>query len=301
MTQSAPALVQPRTVTVAVDARPLRQRPNLWRRLVRNRGARIGLVLGAALFLLAVVGPLLVRMDPLAASAALQLKPPGPGGLLGADQLGRDVAARLVFGAPLSLRVGFIVVAGAAALGIVVGLPAGFFGGRTDMLVMRLVDVLLAFPSILLAMGLISVLGPNLNNAMLAVGISIVPTYVRLVRASTLATRDLPYVDAARVIGCGSLRLMFRHVLPNVLPPVIVAATLGVATAILATSSLSFLGLGAQPPTPEWGAMLAEGRGFLRDAWWLPTFPGIAIMLAVLSVNLIGDGLRDALDPRMSR
>jgi ABC-type dipeptide/oligopeptide/nickel transport system permease subunit len=270
----------------------------VWQRVLRNRGARIGLVIGFALLLLAVFGPLLVRVDPLASAAGQQLKPPGVAGLLGSDQLGRDVAARIVFGAPLSLRVGLLVVAGAASLGIVVGLPAGFFGGWTDMLVMRVIDVLLAFPSILLALGLISVLGPSLNNAMLAVGISIVPTYVRLVRASTLATRDLPYVDAARVIGAGPLRIMLRHVLPNVLPPVIVAATLGVATAILATSSLSFLGLGAQPPTPEWGAMLAEGRGFLRDAWWLPTFPGLAIMLAVLSVNLIGDGLRDALDPR---
>ncbi len=284
-----------------VEPRPLRRRPSVWRRLLRSPGARVGLVLGGALLLLAIVGPFLVHVDPLAASPSNQLKPPGVGGLLGSDQLGRDVAARIVFGAPLSLRVGFLVVAGAAALGVAVGLPAGYFGGWTDMLVMRVIDVLLAFPSILLALGLISVLGPSLNNAMIAVGIAVVPTYVRLVRASTLATRDLPYVDAARVIGCGSARIMFRHVLPNVAPPVIVSATLGVAAAILATSSLSFLGLGAQPPTPEWGAMLAEGRGYLRDAWWLPTFPGVAIMLAVMAVNLVGDGLRDALDPRMTR
>ncbi len=164
---------------------------------------------------------------------------------------------------------------------------------------MRGMDVMLAFPSILLALSIVSVLGPSLQNAMLAVGISVVPVYVRLVRASSLQTRDLGFVEAARVIGVRDRRIMVRHILPNVLPPLIVVATLGVATAIIVGASLSFLGLGAQPPTPEWGAMLNDGRGFIRTAWWLTVFPGLAIMITVLAINLIGDGLRDMLDPRM--
>jgi peptide/nickel transport system permease protein len=231
-----------------------------------------------------------------------QLAPPGTGGhLLGADHLGRDVASRILHGASLSLQIGLISVAVAVVFGVVLGLPAGYAGGRTDMLVMRLVDVLLAFPSILLALSIVSVLGPGLGNAMIAVGISVIPLYVRVVRASSLSTRELLFVDAARVVGMGDLEIMVRHVFPHVLAPLVIVATLGVATAIIIGASLSFLSLGAQPPLPEWGAMLSEGRGFLQTAWWMSVFPGLAIMGTVLAINLVGDGLRDMLDPRMHR
>jgi peptide/nickel transport system permease protein len=207
----------------------------------------------------------------------------------------------MLHGAALSLRVGLLAVAMAVSIGVLLGLPAGYFGGATDMLIMRLIDVVLAFPSILLALSIVSVLGASLTNAMIAVGISVVPLYVRVVRASTLSTRDLLFVDAARVMGVGDLDIMTRHIFPNILSPLVVVATLGVATAIIVGASLSFLGLGAQPPLPEWGAMLSEGRGFLQTAWWMSVFPGLAIMGTVLAINLIGDGLRDMLDPRLIR
>jgi peptide/nickel transport system permease protein len=206
---------------------------------------------------------------------------------------------RMLHGAYLSLTMGFFAVALAVVFGLLLGLPAGYYGGPTDMVVMRVLDVLLAFPSILLALSVVSILGPSLVNAMVAVSISVIPIYVRLVRASALQTRDLLFVEAARVMGVGNVPIMVRHILPNVLAPLVVLATLGVATAIIVGASLSFLGLGAQPPTPEWGAMLNDGRGFIRTAWWLTVFPGLAIMTTTLAINLIGDGLRDVLDPRM--
>jgi peptide/nickel transport system permease protein len=264
-----------------------------------NRGAVIGLVVLVAILMLAAIGPRLTAFDPFAVETAQQVRPPSFEHPFGTDQFGRDVATRVVHGAPLSLQVGLIAVGLAASLGVVFGLPAGYFGGWLDMLVMRCVDVLLAFPSILLALGIVSLLGPSLTNAMIAVGISALPVYVRMARASALAAREQPYVEAARVIGCRHTRIMLRYVLPNTLTPLIILATLGVAGAILTGAALSFLGLGAQPPTPEWGAMLTEGRTFMRVAWWLTTFPGAAIMLTVLAINLVGDGLRDTLDPRL--
>jgi ABC-type dipeptide/oligopeptide/nickel transport system permease subunit len=276
------------------------RRPSLARRFVRHRGATIGLVVIAAVMALAVVGPIVWPFDPYLSSAADQLAPPGSQGHpLGADHLGRDVAARMLHGAALSLQVGLLAVGMAVTLGVLLGLPAGYFGGATDMVVMRVVDVILAFPSILLALSIVSILGSSLTNAMIAVGISVVPLYVRVVRASALSTRDLLFVDAARVMGQGHLEIMVGHIFPNILSPLVVVATLGVATAIIVGASLSFLGLGAQPPLPEWGAMLSEGRGFLQTAWWMSVFPGLAIMGTVLAINLIGDGLRDLLDPRL--
>jgi ABC-type dipeptide/oligopeptide/nickel transport system permease subunit len=278
------------------------RRPSLTRRFVGHRGATIGLIVIVAVVVLAVVGPIVWPFDPYLSNAADQLAPPGSDGHpLGADHLGRDVAARMLHGAALSLRVGLVAVAMAVALGVVLGLPAGYLGGATDMLVMRMIDVILAFPSILLALSIVSILGASLTNAMIAVGISVVPLYVRVVRASTLSTRDLLFVDAARVMGVRDLDIMARHIFPNILSPLVVVATLGVATAIIVGASLSFLGLGAQPPLPEWGAMLSEGRGFLQTAWWMSVFPGLAIMGTVLAINLIGDGLRDMLDPRLVR
>jgi len=276
------------------------QRPSLARRFLRHRGATAGMFIFVAIVLLATIGPRVSPYDPYISDLSDQLARPGSEGhLLGADHLGRDVAGRILHGAALSLQMGFIAVAFAVVLGLLLGLPAGYFGGATDMVVMRLMDVMLAFPSILLALSIVSILGPSLNNAMIAVGISVVPVYVRLIRASALSTRELLFVEAARVIGVGHVQIMARHILPNVTAPLVVVATLGVATAIIVGAALSFLGLGAQPPTPEWGAMLSEGRGFIQTAWWMSVFPGLAIMVTVLSINLLGDGLRDMLDPRM--
>jgi peptide/nickel transport system permease protein len=285
----------PATPTIVLATRP----PTLAQRFVRHRGAVIGLAVLLTIVVIAIVGPWLAPYNPYLSNPQAQLLPPQPGHYFGTDDLGRDVAVRMLHGALLSLEMGFLAVGIAVALGIVLGLPAGYFGGWADMLVMRAMDVMLAFPSILLALSIVSVLGPSLGNAMIAVGISVVPVYVRLVRASTLQVRDLLFVEAARVIGVGNFSIMFRHLLPNILAPLVVVSTLGVATAIIVGASLSFLGLGAQPPTPEWGAMLNDGRGFIRTAWWLTVFPGLAIMVTVLSINLIGDGLRDMLDPRM--
>jgi peptide/nickel transport system permease protein len=287
---------------VVAPERPAPRRPSAIRRFVHHRGALGGLVVVAAIVALAVIGPAIWPYDPYLSDSALQLAPPGTEGhLLGADHLGRDVASRMLHGAALSLQVGVLAVLLAVVVGVLVGLPAGYFGGATDLVAMRLVDIVLAFPSILLALSIVSVLGPSLTNAMVAVGISVTPLYVRVVRASALASRDLLFVDAARVMGVGDIGIMARHVFPNILAPLVVVATLGIATAIIVGASLSFLGLGAQPPTPEWGAMLSEGRAFIQTAWWMSVFPGLAIMVTVLAINLIGDGLRDMLDPRMVR
>lgn len=265
----------------------------------RNRGALIGLALLLVLVALALLAPMIAPYNPIKQSAAEVLEPPSRAHWLGTDQYGRDILSRVLIGARLSLRVGLVSVAIAAVCGSVLGLLAGYYGGLADTVIMRIIDVKLAFPGILLAMAIVAVLGPSLVNLMIAVGIGGIPTYTRVVRASVLSAKELLYVLAARATGCPDRRIMFLHILPNVLAPVIVLSTLSIAGAILAASGLSFIGLGAQPPTPEWGAMLSTGRQFLRDAWWMTTFPGLAIMLTVMSINLVGDGLRDALDPRL--
>ena len=282
-----------------VPSTALQKPPTLAQRFVRHRGAVVGLVVLVVIVGIAVIGPVLIPFNPYLSNPQAVLLPPQSGHVFGTDDLGRDVATRMVHGASLSLLMGFLAVGMAVILGLVLGLPAGYYRGTPDQVVMRGMDVMLAFPSILLALSIVSILGPSLQNAMIAVGISVVPVYVRLVRASTLQTRGLGFVEAARGIGVRDTRVMIRHILPNVLPPLIVVASLGVATAIIVGASLSFLGLGAQPPTPEWGAMLNDGRGFIRTAWWLTVFPGLAILVTVMAINLIGDGLRDMLDPRM--
>jgi peptide/nickel transport system permease protein len=272
---------------------------DLGRRLLRHRGALVGLIILGALALMAMGAPWLSPRDPIKTAPRTALQPPGTGYWLGSDQLGRDVASRVVHGARISLTVGLIAVTIAVVVGAPIGLVAGFYGGRLDSFVMRVMDVLLAFPGILLALAIVSVLTPGLTNVMIAVGLSAVPTYARLVRGSVLAARENLYVEAARALGTRDPSILTRYILPNVVAPLVVTATLGLGTAILASAALSFLGLGSQPPQPEWGRMLSEGRDYLREAWWISTFPGLGIMLTVLGMNLLGDGLRDVLDPRL--
>ena len=267
--------------------------------LLRQRGALIGLLILAALGTMAVAAPWLVARDPIRTAAREALQPPGARFLLGSDQFGRDVASRVMYGARVSLLVGVISVSIAVALGAPLGLVSGYYGGRLDALIMRVMDVLLAFPGILLALAIVSVLSPGLGNVMIAVGLSAVPGYARLVRATVLAAREHLYVEAARALGRRDGGILVRDILPNVVAPLIVTATLGLGGAILSVAALSFLGLGSQPPQPEWGRMLSEGRDYLREAWWISTFPGLGILLTVLAMNLVGDGLRDVLDPRL--
>jgi peptide/nickel transport system permease protein len=271
----------------------------LARRLLRHHGALVGGSLLAILVGLAVFGPPFSPYDPTRLDQAQQMLPPSFGHLMGTDNFGRDIWTRLLYGARISMQVGLTAVGIGALVGIAVGVPSGYFGGRYDLVVQRLVDVMQAFPGILLALALVAVIGPSLNNAMVAVGIASVPGFARVARSAVLVTRPLQYIEAAQLIGAGHTRIMVRHVLPNILAPLIVLATTGIGTSIAAAAALGFLGLGAQPPTPEWGTMLAEGRLFLSVAWWMGTFPGLAIALIVLAVNLLGDGLRDALDPRL--
>jgi dipeptide transport system permease protein len=220
---------------------------------------------------------------------------------LGTDPVGRDMLSRLLYGARYSLFIGAVVVSAALTVGVALGLVAGFVGGIVDTVIMRIMDIILAFPSLLLALVLVAVIGPGLFNAMVAIAIVLQPHYVRLTRAAVLGERSRDYVTAASVAGAGPFRLMFRTILPNCMAPLIVQATLSFSNAILEAAALGFLGMGAQPPTPEWGTMLAEAREFILRAWWVVTFPGLAILFTVLAINLVGDGLRDALDPKMKR
>lgn len=271
----------------------------VWRQLKRNRLAMLGLLIVLFFIAVAVLAPVLAPHDPLAQSIVRSGETPGGDSLLGRDELGRDVLSRLLYGARISLTVGLIAVLIGAGIGVPLGAVSGYFGGRVDMLIQGMIDIMLAFPAMLLAIVLVSILGVNLQNAMIAIGVVSIPTYARLVRGTTLVLRDIEYVQAARAIGLSNTAIIARHIIPNLLSPIIVQSTLQVATAILWAAGLSFLGLGAQAPTPEWGAMLASGRTFIRNAPHIVTFPGLAIMVTVLGLNLLGDGLRDALDPRM--
>jgi peptide/nickel transport system permease protein len=273
----------------------------LWRRLRQSKGALVGIAILAVLAVVAVAAPLLAPFDPIKISDNALFSPGSPY-FFGTDQYGRDILSRIISGARISLTIGLISVGIAATFGVTIGLLAGYYGGWVDANLMYVINVMLAVPGILLALAIVTIRGnPNLTNLMIAVGIAGIPTYARLVRGSVLAAKENVYVDAARVSGAPTRIILVRHLLPNVIAPVIVATTLGTGTAILAAASLSFLGLGSQPPSPEWGRMLSEGRGYLRDQWWISTFPGLAIMLTVLAMNLLGDGLRDALDPRLRR
>jgi len=276
------------------------------RRLTARRTALFGAVVVLLVLLTALAAPLLSPFDPLAQELGDQrLKPPGwrdaAGRIhpLGTDHLGRDVLARVMFGARPALLVGFAAVAISGVLGLAAGLVSGYFGGRVDDVLMRLADIQLAFPFILLAIAVIGVLGPSLATIIVVIGVSSWVVYARIVRGAVLSLREREFVQAALALGSGDGRVLVRHVLPNVLTPWLVVATLDMARVIVIESALSFLGLGVQPPDPTWGGMLADGRVYITTAWWLATFPGLAILITVLGINLFGDGLRDTLDPRL--
>jgi dipeptide transport system permease protein len=278
-----------------------------WFYFRENRGAVFGLWVFAVFLFVAIFAPVIAPYDPTEQFREHLLQPPfwQEGGSwafpLGTDVVGRDMLSRLLHGARYSFFVGIIVVVFAASGGISVGLISGFAPKWLDTIIMRIMDVILAFPSLLLALVLVAILGPSLTNAMIAIGIVLQPHYVRLTRASVLSERTKDYVTSARVAGAKLPRLMFITVLPNCLAPIIVQAALSFSTAILDAAALGFLGMGAQPPTPEWGTMLADAREFILRAWWVVTFPGVAILVTVLAINLMGDGLRDALDPKLKR
>ena len=283
------------------------QLAEFWYYFSENRGAVIGFWVFLVLVALALLAPLIAPHAPNAQYRDAVLLPPfwEAGGSatfpLGTDQVGRDMLSRLLYGAQFSLFIGVIVTTLALTGGIFVGVIAGYFRGWVDTVIMRIMDIILAFPSLLLALVLVAVLGPGLMNAMIAIALVLQPHFVRLTRAAVMTEKTRDYVVAAKVAGAGTFRLMFKTILPNCMAPLIVQATLSFSTAILDAAALGFLGMGAQPPTPEWGTMLAEAREFILRAWWVVTLPGIAILITVLAINLMGDGLRDALDPKLKR
>jgi peptide/nickel transport system permease protein len=285
--------------------RPEREWVTLLRRLVRRRTALFGLLVVVVVMLAAVAAPLVAPFDPLEQDIGQRLREPGwqdaQGRVhaLGTDHLGRDILSRIIFGSRIALLVGLAAVLISGVLGMIIGLVAGYFGGRMDDFLMRLADVQLAFPFILLAIAVIGVLGPSLRNIIIVIGVSSWVVYARVVRGEVLSIREREYVHAAVALGSRHWRVLVTHVLPNTFTPWLVVATLDMARVIVIESALSFLGLGVQPPTPTWGGMLADGRVYLSTAWWLATFPGLAILITVLGINLFGDGLRDTLDPRL--
>jgi dipeptide transport system permease protein len=283
---------------------PLRE---FWTYFSENKGAVAGLVVITAMVLIAILAPLIAPHSPILTNNQAFLKPPAwqAGGSwtypLGTDAIGRDMLSRLMWGARLSLLIGICVVIISIIFGTTLGLVAGFFRGMTEIVIMRIMDIILTLPSLLLAIVVVAILGPGIVNAMLAIAVVALPYYVRVTRAAVISEVSRDYVTAAKVSGAGKLRLMFKEVLPNCAAPLIVQASLGISTAILDAAALGFLGLGAQPPSPEWGTMLADAREFVLRAWWVVTFPGLMILIAVLAFNLFGDGLRDALDPKLKR
>lgn len=279
--------------------------PSLWldalQRLIKSKTSFIGLCLISILILTAIFAPLIATHDPVDQQLLNRYQAPSGEHWLGTDELGRDIFSRIVYGTRISIQIGVIAVGISAIVGIFLGGVAGYFGRWLDQVIMRLIDILMAFPSILLAIGLVTILGPSLTNAMIAVGIVGVPQFARIVRSTVLSVKETEYIEAARAIGAKNGSILFKHVLPNCLAPIIVQVTLSVGTAILDAAGLSFLGLGAQPPNPEWGAMLSDGQAALQTSPWVVAFPGLAIFLVVLGFNLFGDGLRDALDPKLKQ
>jgi len=276
------------------------QRKLIFLKFKRNRLAVVGAIMLSFFVICAVFADYLAPYDPLEPDLRNNLAPPTREHLLGTDELGRDILSRIIHGARISLRLGVISVGTALVFGVIIGASAGYYGGTLDQIVMRAADIVLSFPTLLLAIMIVAILGTGLTNAMIAVGISLVPEYARLTRSTFLYLRELDFVQAAKMVGASDVRIIFRHILPNSLAPLIVQSTLNIATAILSAAALGFLGFGAQPPLPEWGAMLSKGRVYLMVAPHITLYPGLAIVISVLSLNMIGDGLRDALDPRMT-
>ncbi|QGM81128.1 ABC transporter permease subunit [Otariodibacter oris] len=286
---------------------PLTPLQEFWHYFRQNRGAYVGLVFIFIVFLACVFAGVVAPFDPIAQNRDALLLPPAwfEGGdwqfILGTDDIGRDILSRIIYGARLSVFIGLLIVLMSCVLGVMLGLFAGYYGGLVDIFIMRFVDIMLAIPSLLLTIGVVTILGPSLVNAAIAIAVVSVPSYVRLTRASVLSEKNRDYVTASKVAGAGVWRLMFIVILPNCLAPLIVQMTMGISNAILELAALGFLGIGAQPPTPELGTMLAESRGFMQSANWLVTIPGVAILSLVLAFNLMGDGLRDALDPKLKQ
>lgn len=271
----------------------------VWYQLGRSPLAVAGLVIIVGVLLVMALAPVISPYDPNALDLRSRLAPPGPDHWLGTDQVGRDLLSRIIWGARVSVTVGLAIVFFSMSIGTALGAFSGLVGGRIDMAIMRLMDVLLSFPSFVMAMALAAALGPDLINAMMAIAVVRVPFYVRLARGQALSLRERPYVKAAVTFGASRLQIVRRHVVPNALAPIIVQSTLDIGGAILTAAALSFIGLGAQQPTAEWGAMVSSGRDFLLDQWWYPTFPGLAILVTAIGFNLLGDGLRDIFDPRL--
>ena len=286
------------TETLAIDLGEESPGARAWRRLIKRKGAVIGLVIIAVFILLAIFAPLLVPHDPIQQSWTTIRKPPSLQHWFGTDESGRDLFSRVIFGARASLLAGVVSILIALGLGVPLGLLAGYGGRWTDALISRITDAMLACPFLILAIALAAFLGPSLQNAMIAIGLTVAPIFVRLTRGQVLAVKVEDYVEAARAVGNPPTRIAYKHILPNILPALIVQATISVATAIIAEASLSFLGLGQQPPAPSWGSMLNTAQRFLTNAPWMAIWPGLAIFLIVLSFNMLGDGLRDALDPK---
>ncbi len=279
----------------------LKQLRNVFKQLKKNKMAMIGGAIILFYILIAILAPVIAPYDPLEIDLPNKLEGPSLDHWMGTDDKGRDILSRVMYGSQISIMIGLVSVSIGAFFGILLGLAAGYYGKWIDTVIMRFIDVLLAFPGLLLALAIISALGPSTFNVMIAVGIFSIPTFARIVRGSTLSVKKMEYIDAIRALGANDFKIIFVHILPNILSPIIVQGTLRLATAILTAAGLSFLGMGAQLPTPEWGAMLSQGRNFLWNAPHIATFPGIAIATIVLGFNLFGDGLRDALDPRMKQ
>jgi peptide/nickel transport system permease protein len=285
-------------ISPVIEAREATPAQRAWRRLLRRRGAMLGLFIVLFFVLTAVFAPLISPYDPIATSWSAVRKAPSWEYLFGTDEIGRDVLSRVIWGARASLMAGLVSVSISMALGIPIGLLAAYLGGWTDSLISRFTDSMLAVPFLILAIALSAFLGPSLGNAMIAIGVSAMPVFIRLTRAQVMAVKVEDYIEAARAVGNPHWRIALRHILPNVLPPLIVQASLSIAAAIIAEASLSFLGLGQQPPAPSWGSMLNTAKNYMDNAPWMAVWPGLSIFLLVLSFNLLGDGLRDALDPR---
>lgn len=301
MTEQLTALPNLPGVTTLEDEQRVGEFTRFIRSLFRNPGARIGFVIVLLLVVVSIGAPLIAPYEPFKMGVGPKLEPPGAEYILGTDEFGRDLLSRLIYGARLTLVVGLVAVGISATAGVLVGLAAGYAGSYIENLLMRAIDVLFSFTDFLIALATVAILGPSLQNAIIAVGIAAIPFYARVVHSAVLVEREKDYFLATEALGAGHLRLIFSHLLPNVASPLLIIGTLGVATAILNAAGLSFLGLGAQPPSPEWGAMLSAGRQYLTRAPWVATFPGIAIAAVVLGFNLLGDGIREAIDPTQRR